>query len=45
MPFELGYDFDEAIERQKLSLKDIAALRDSIGSFAPKDLTDKQVYK
>lgn len=43
MAFELGYDLDEALKRQNLSLKDIELLRNSNIPNAPKDLTDKQV--
>lgn len=44
MAFELSYDLDKAAQRQSINLADIQTLRDEVVNYAPKGVTDKQVY-
>lgn len=44
MAFELSYDLDKAAQRQNIDLKEIHTLRDEVVNYAPKNITDKQVY-
>lgn len=45
MDFDLEYDYEEALERQKIDNSDIELLRKSIADIdvIPKTLTNKQV--
>lgn len=40
---DLAYNFDEAVIRENLSIKDINSLRDPPIKGAPSDITDKQL--
>ena len=43
MSHDLGFDLDVAIERQKLSRKDIALLKEATIPLTPTTITDKQL--
>lgn len=43
MSHELGYDLDEARERQNISKEDIVAIRESKLPYVPDNVTDKMV--
>ncbi|XP_055544981.1 alpha-tocopherol transfer protein-like isoform X2 [Wyeomyia smithii] len=43
MPFDLGYDLDEALKREEICRDDFKALRNPPIEGAPTDMTDKQL--
>lgn len=43
MDYELGYDLDEALKRENLSLSDLKSLRTPSVDGVPANITDKQL--